>query len=69
MIRILVTGFGPFPRVPRNPSGALAQRVAALAAAEGLEVVPGRYDPSVGEVAVRVSLAAPSGSGAPGGAP
>ena len=24
-----MTGFGPFPRVPRNPSGLLAERVAA----------------------------------------
>lgn len=28
---LLVTGFGPFPRVPRNPSAALARRVGALA--------------------------------------
>jgi len=27
---VLVTGFGPFPRMPRNPSGALARRLAAL---------------------------------------
>lgn len=27
--RLLVTGFGPFPRMPRNPSGALALAVAA----------------------------------------
>lgn len=26
---ILVVGFGPFPRVPRNPSGVLALRIAA----------------------------------------
>src|SRR5215211_4251955 len=28
--RLLVTGFGPFPRMPYNPSAALARRVAAL---------------------------------------
>lgn len=28
-IQLLVTGFGPFPRVPRNPSGELARRLAA----------------------------------------
>ncbi len=28
MTRLLVTGFGPFPLVPRNPSGALAQAIA-----------------------------------------
>jgi pyroglutamyl-peptidase len=27
--RLLVTGFGPFPLMPRNPSAALARRVAA----------------------------------------
>jgi pyroglutamyl-peptidase len=27
--KLLVTGFGPFPRVPRNPSGLLAEHVAA----------------------------------------
>lgn len=27
--RLLVTGFGPFPTMPRNPSAALAERVAA----------------------------------------
>jgi pyroglutamyl-peptidase len=27
--RLLVTGFGPFPGTPRNPSAAIAQRVAA----------------------------------------
>jgi len=27
--RLLVTGFGPFPRMPRNPSAAVARRVAA----------------------------------------
>jgi pyroglutamyl-peptidase len=27
--RLLVTGFGPFPRMPRNPSAALARQVAA----------------------------------------
>lgn len=27
--RVLVTGFGPFPRMPRNPSAAAARRVAA----------------------------------------
>lgn len=27
--RLLVTGFGPFPRMPRNPSADLARRVAA----------------------------------------
>jgi pyroglutamyl-peptidase len=27
--RLLVTGFGPFPGIPRNPSAALARRVAA----------------------------------------
>jgi len=29
---LLVTGFGPFPGVPRNPSAALAGRIGALAA-------------------------------------
>lgn len=29
MRRLLVTGFGPFPRVPRNPSAALARSLAA----------------------------------------
>ncbi len=29
MTKLLVTGFGPFPRVPRNPSGLLAGHVAA----------------------------------------
>lgn len=29
MPRLLVTGFGPFPSMPRNPSAALARRVAA----------------------------------------
>lgn len=29
MTRLLVTGFGPFPLMPRNPSAALARRVAA----------------------------------------
>lgn len=28
--RILITGFGPFPGMPRNPSGGIARRVAAL---------------------------------------
>ena len=28
MRKLLVTGFGPFPRVPRNPSGELARAVA-----------------------------------------
>jgi pyroglutamyl-peptidase len=28
-MRLLVTGFGPFPNMPRNPSAALARRVAA----------------------------------------
>ncbi len=28
---LLITGFGPFPGVPRNPSAALARRVGALA--------------------------------------
>ncbi|KQO63299.1 peptidase C15 [Methylobacterium sp. Leaf88] len=28
---LLVTGFGPFPGVPRNPSAALARRIGALA--------------------------------------
>jgi len=28
-MRLLVTGFGPFPRMPRNPSAALARSVAA----------------------------------------
>lgn len=28
--RLLIVGFGPFPRVPRNPSGVLAKRIAAL---------------------------------------
>ncbi|PXW57777.1 peptidase C15 [Methylobacterium sp. B4] len=30
MSRLLVTGFGPFPTVPDNPSGRLARRLAAL---------------------------------------
>ena len=30
MGRLLITGFGPFPRVPDNPSGRLARRLAAL---------------------------------------
>ncbi|WP_349371826.1 peptidase C15 [Salinarimonas sp.] len=29
MIRLLITGFGPFPGVPRNPTAALAQSLAA----------------------------------------
>ena len=29
MTKLLITGFGPFPRVPRNPSGLLAEHVAA----------------------------------------
>ena len=29
MTTLLITGFGPFPRVPRNPSGLLAEHVAA----------------------------------------
>lgn len=29
MAKLLIVGFGPFPRVPRNPSGVLAARVAA----------------------------------------
>lgn len=32
MRRLLVTGFGPFPRTPRNPSAEIARRVAALPA-------------------------------------
>jgi pyroglutamyl-peptidase len=28
---LLITGFGPFPGVPRNPSAALARRIGALA--------------------------------------
>ena len=28
--RLLIVGFGPFPRVPHNPSGVLARRIAAL---------------------------------------
>jgi pyroglutamyl-peptidase len=28
-MRLLITGFGPFPGMPRNPSAALARRVAA----------------------------------------
>lgn len=32
MVSILVTGFGPFPGVARNPSASLAQRVAESAA-------------------------------------
>lgn len=28
--RLLIVGFGPFPRVPRNPSGLLAKRIARL---------------------------------------
>src|SRR4051794_22991219 len=27
--RLLVIGFGPFPRMPRNPSAALVRRIAA----------------------------------------
>ncbi|WP_442919159.1 hypothetical protein [Methylobacterium sp. Leaf118] len=30
MSRLLVTGFGPFPRVPDNPSARVARRLAAL---------------------------------------
>ncbi|MDB5591431.1 MAG: peptidase pyroglutamyl peptidase, partial [Enterovirga sp.] len=31
-VRLLVTGFGPFPTMPRNPSAALAAAVAGAAA-------------------------------------
>ena len=30
MARLLITGFGPFPRVPDNPSARVARRLAAL---------------------------------------
>lgn len=30
MTRLLITGFGPFPGVPDNPSGRLARRLAAM---------------------------------------
>jgi coenzyme F420-0:L-glutamate ligase/coenzyme F420-1:gamma-L-glutamate ligase len=36
--------------------GALAQRIAALAAAEGLDVVPEPYDPTTGRIRIRASL-------------
>ena len=35
---ILITGFGPFPRLPVNPSGALAERVAASPRLRGFRV-------------------------------
>ena len=35
---LLITGFGPFPRVPVNPSGALAKRVAASPRLRGCRV-------------------------------
>lgn len=48
--RLLVTGFGPFPGMPRNPSAALARNLAALprlrlalGAAPDLLVLPTRY--------------------------
>jgi coenzyme F420-0:L-glutamate ligase/coenzyme F420-1:gamma-L-glutamate ligase len=39
--------------------GALAQRIAALAVSEGLDVVPDPYDPATRRVTVRASLPAP----------
>ncbi|KQP38225.1 peptidase C15 [Methylobacterium sp. Leaf104] len=41
---LLITGFGPFPGVPRNPSAALARRIGALAR------------PKLGGVPVRVLI-------------
>jgi coenzyme F420-0:L-glutamate ligase / coenzyme F420-1:gamma-L-glutamate ligase len=40
--------------------GALAQRIAALAVAEGLEVVPEPYDPASGRLTVRATVSARS---------
>lgn len=47
---LLITGFGPFPGVPRNPSAALAQRLAASGRLQrsgvrtGALVLPTRYE-------------------------
>lgn len=41
-MRLLVTGFGPFPRMPRNPSAAMAREVAAAPRLRlhGIEAAP-----------------------------
>lgn len=57
MTRLLVTGFGPFPRVPRNPSGLLARRVAgsrrlALAGIEARALVLATAYPEIGRTLV-----------------
>lgn len=38
--RLLLTGFGPFPGAPRNPTGEIVARVAALSPRLGVTVVP-----------------------------
>jgi len=46
--RVLITGFGPFPGVPENPSGWLAETLAARTPPEGWElraqVLPTEWD-------------------------
>ena len=62
MKRLLVTGFGPFPSMPRNPSAALARAVAssprwrvqgveaqALILTTAYGTLPGELDPALAE--------------------
>ena len=64
MVRLLITGFGPFPRVPRNPSERLARALAAhprlrLAGVEARALVLATTYPALDEVLLP-ALGAPS---------
>ena len=62
MKRLLVTGFGPFPSMPRNPSAALARTIAAsprwriagvdaraLILTTAYATLPGELDPALAD--------------------
>lgn len=46
MARLLVTGFGPFPRAPVNPTVALVARLARTAQRQGIDCVAHVFDTS-----------------------
>lgn len=46
MARVLVTGFGPFPRAPVNPTVALVARLARAARRQGIDCVAHVFDTS-----------------------
>ncbi len=63
-MRVLITGFGPFPGVPRNPAGVAARSLASLRrpALDGLErelmLLPTRWD-ALTDLDARIAKFAP----------